>query len=354
MLTPYKEKLNAPSPTQSKKSTALNPCYVSPNFHFLICCSFIDRSTTPAGSPPPTQQATFGIPQANATVTPAAPAQNTSSILAALANIAKQNISTPPQNPPLPAPVNSYGGVANVQPSHAQHVPQSNQSMPVATAPVNPISYTQGQTNAAPFYPPSNLATVPNGGVPGLTGIPGLPQVAMDPAVQRQLVILKTLADQGVPQEQWGPIIAALTAAPGAAGINSPAANGPQTQNGWGSRPDESRDHNAYGGGPRSPGGGQYHGRSRSQSPSRGWGARDSPNSRRHDPYGRDVARGDDNERAGRGGHTDGYRQRSPTGRRGRSPSPNPNHMNGNGTAKKWTEYDPTIGKGNIKGTSIS
>ena len=232
-----------------------------------------------------------------------------------------------------------------MQPNLAQHVPQTSQTMPVATAPVNPLSYVQGQTSAAPVYPPSNPTALPNVGAPGLSGLPGLSQVAMDPAVQKQLLILKTLADQGVPQDQWGNIIAALTAAGGAAGNGQQPTNGPaQNQNGWSGRPDESRDRNGFREGIHSPGG-QFRRRSRSQSPTRGWGARDSPNSRRHDPYGRDVARADDH---GRNGHNDSYRQRSPTGRRGRSPSPS--HVHGNGTATKWTDYDATIGKGNIKG----
>jgi protein NRD1 len=227
--------------------------------------------------------------------------------------------------------------VSNVQIPPTQYATPVSQAMPYSLPPSQPVNvqqpiYGQGQTNAVPSYP-SN---------PSVPAAQPMPQMPLDPATQQQLLLLKTLMDQGVPQDQIGTILAALSGANGAANGYAPQTGGPvqtqnPTQNAWGARPDDSRDHN----GMRSPQG-QYRRRSRSQSPSRGWAAHDSPGSRRReDPYGRDIARGDEYDR----GRAANYRQRSPQGRR-RSPTPPRNDP-----ASKWTDHDPTIGKNSIKGT---
>jgi len=112
-------------------------------------------------------------------------------------------------------------------------------------------------------------------------------------------------------------------------------------------RPDDARDRNGYHESMRSPG--RPRGRSRSRSPPRGWGTRDSPRTRGHDrgfDYGRPASppgRGRPDDR-GRGGRMQEYRQRSPPGgRRGLSPEREPSQQ------EKWVEYDNSIPSGSIK-----
>ena len=175
----------------------------------------------------------------------------------------------------------------------------------------------------------------------------------LDPAVQQQLVLIKTLSDAGVPHDQIAGIISQLGNQGGVAGglptAQYPSQNQiPSAQNGWSSRPDESRDHTTYPGGVRSPG--PYRRRSRSPSPHRGWNARDSPSSRRRDDgydHGRDSP-GQNREDRGRGGSRNEYRQRSPP-RRGHTASPPAAY----GGGEKWVGHDSTIPKGHIKGMRI-
>lgn len=298
---------------------------------------------------------------------PAAPAMapsNTNSILAALANMARQNTAAPQaQVPQGIAPQNS-SQIPNGQSNVAQQMGSLNPTFPFTTSaqPVNmpapAATYAlqgQGQSNGAQNFPSNPAITF---------GAPAPPtQAPVNPALQQQILLLKTLADQGIPQEQWGTIIAALNAAQGnaAAGMPQqppqfPLAN--QNQNGWqGSRPEESRDRNGFNEPVRSPPG-RYRRRSRSPSPARAWGARDSPNSHRRDDGSYDeyhgnspghAARNRGEDRGGRGRGGNDYRQRSPQPRRGRSPSP-PGRYDQGPPREKWIEYDPAIGKGSIKG----
>jgi protein NRD1 len=287
---------------------------------------------------------------------PAAAVSNTSSILEALANMARQNTSAPAANANIPAPSSSYSmpSVPNVPAQQMASMnppfpfPPSTQSVIVPNPAASFAPPQQGSSNSAQNFP-SNPA-VPYGAV-----APPLPQDT-SAALQQQILLFKTLADQGIPQDQWAGIIAALNAVQSvgnAAGglVPQPQLPTNQNQTGWGARPEESRDRNGYIEPARSPPG-RYRRRSRSLSPPRAWGARDSPSSRRRDEpaYG-DYDRGRDSP--GRG-HADDrarargneYRQRSPRARRGRSPTPPGNLPKG----EKWVEYDPTIAKENIKG----
>jgi protein NRD1 len=282
---------------------------------------------------------------------PAAPVPNTSSILEALANMARQNTTAAAAAASVPAPSSSYSiPPAQSNPAHQLasmnlpfSFPPSTQSVNVPAPAATFAPQAQGINNSAQNFPSNAAGSY--GSIP-----PFVPQET-NAALQQQISLCKTLAEQGIPQDQWVGIIAALNAVQGGgigAGVLSaaqlPASN--QSQIGWGARPEESRDRNGYHEPVRSPPG-RYRRRSRSPSPARAWGARDSPSSRRRDEpgYG-DYDRGRDSPR-GRGND---YRQRSPPGRRGRSPSP-ANHGKGQmGRGEKWVDYDPTIGKENIKG----
>ncbi|KAL4938681.1 hypothetical protein BDV06DRAFT_49279 [Aspergillus oleicola] len=353
MLASFKQKLNAPA-------------------------SNVD-STTPEGSPAP-NNALFGGAQqqslaANGAASAAQPAPDTSSILKALADMAKQNTGAPaaqaapaPVNPlsalgqqsavPQPtsssvdqalqsqagqAGVNPYGAVANpfaalgnlVQ-NPALVPPQSQSHTPTPlTAAQNPLAALLPPATAAPPQPPS---MTPDG-------------------LQQQLQLLQMMAAQGIPQDQWATALQILTLSnpSGVANPNAgqmPGFNFPgQNANAWGGHPDpQSRD---YGDRERdrdymrSPQGGY---RRRSRSP--GWDRRRdvSPPRRRDSPvYG--EYHGDSPGRRGadpRGRRGNDYRQRSPPGRRRRSPSPRKDPALPP-PGPKFIEWDYSIGQGNIK-----
>jgi protein NRD1 len=353
MLNMFKEKLNAPAP--SKTAQSVFNTFILDGFSNLIVLSL--ESTTPEGTPPRDFQMT---PQQQ--TTPAAAVSNTSSILEALANMARQNTSVPSASATVPAPSSSYNmpsmpNVPNVPLQQMASInptfpfPPSTQSVNMPAPAATFASQSHGTSSSAQNFP-SNPAA------PYGTVAPPLPQET-NTALQQQILIFKTLADQGIPQDQWAGVIAALNAAGGL--LPQPQIPANQNQNGWGARPEDSRDRNGYAEPIRSPPG-RYRRRSRSPSPARAWGARDSPSSRRRDEQGYgDYDRGRDSPGRGlvdeRGrGRGNEYRQRSPRARRGRSPTPPGNYEKGQITrsGEKWVEYDPTIGKENIKGKSMT
>jgi len=343
MLNTFKEKLNAPAPSKTAPTVS--------NIHTLGCSSNVHplflESTTPEGTPPRDFQTTSQQPAA-----PAAAVSNTSSILEALANMARQNTSAPAAIANVPAPSSSYSmpSVPNLSAQQMASInptfpfPASTQSVNVPVQAATFASQPQGSSNSAQNFPSNPYGAV----------APPLPQET-SAALQQQILIFKTLADQGIPQDQWAGVIAALNAAGGL--LPQPQIPANQNQNSWGARPEDSRDRNGYVEPVRSPPG-RYRRRSRSPSPARAWGARDSPSSRRRDEpgYG-DYDRGRDSpnrghaDERGRGRGND-YRQRSPRARRGRSLTPPGNYDKGP-TARpgeKWVKYEPDIGKENIKG----
>ncbi|OJJ08081.1 hypothetical protein ASPVEDRAFT_89316 [Aspergillus versicolor CBS 583.65] len=355
MLASFKQKLNAPTSNNVE-------------------------STTPEGSPAQNHALLGGLqqqqaPPANGTAsaTPGQPAPDTSSILKALADMAKQNTAAPaapaaaaPVNPlaalnqqntvPQPASssvdqalqhqtgqpgVNPYGAVANpfaalgnlaqnpalVQPQSQSHTPNP------LTAAQNPLAALLPQATAAPAQPPS---MTPDG-------------------LQQQLQLLQMLAAQGIPQDQWATALQLLTLSNPAGMPNmnpsqAPGFNLPgQNANAWGGHPDgQSRDFGErdrdY---MRSPSG--Y--RRRSRSP--GWDRRReaSPPRRRDSPvYG--EYHGDSPGRRGadpRGRRGNDYRQRSPPGRRRRSPSPPRKDPALPPPGPKFIEWDYSVGQGSIK-----
>ncbi|KAM0261982.1 hypothetical protein ACHAQJ_001988 [Trichoderma viride] len=338
MIESFKDKVNAPSPP---------------------------KSTTPPGSPPAGLATSV---QNQAQNKPAAP--NGSSILEALANIARQNTSAAPSNQSIPALAASYGmpsAATNAPPASAtppglsqalaSSISQPHQSYPPTTQPVNvsslPFSLTQmlGQ-NALPGMSasasnPSNPYAA-GSAAPPASGAGG---AGLDPNVQQQIMLIKALADQGVPFDKIPALIQSMTAAGTTAGgfpasqppAPVPAAQGtfPSAQQPWAAAASGPTPDQGYQDSVRSP---RYRGRSRSRSPDRGWGPRGSPRGGRE--YGRNSpprgGRMDDRDRNGRAGNE--YRQRSPRGRHGRSPSP-PNEFQ----PEKWIEFDPSLAPGNIK-----
>jgi protein NRD1 len=277
---------------------------------------------------------------------PAAPAiPNSTAIMEALANIARQNTTVPPSNPSLPAQEAPYhvSGVHNNMP------PQPMASLLSQTQPAIPyLPTTQSVSmSALPFTLPAQAPV--QTAIPGALVNPSNPyppavqqppaNANNDPTMQQQLILINTLLAQGVPYDKIPTLIQSITGALGPAvpqtmpsAMNSYSAQAPS----WSApamNADESRDRLD---GVRSPN--RYRERSRSRSPNRQhWGARNSPRSGR-ESYGRNSP-SLDRDRGGRG--RSDYRQRSPSGRH-QSHSPQR-------PAEKWMEFDPTLAPGHIK-----
>lgn len=370
MITSFKEKLNAPA----------------------------NRSTTPEGSPGPNS-----IPYGNQQQQQPANgggAPDTSSILKALADMAKQ--STPaPAAPAAPAPAPAPAAATPANPLGALNpqgvAPQTTTAATMDQA-ANPYAAGAMATAANPFAalgamnpsamvppqsqsqtPPNPMAAAQNplaALLPQATAAaapapapaqPAAPPAMGPDALQQQLQLLQLLAAQGIPQDQWATALQILTLSnasnmnnglPGAAAATAAGFGGlpgGQGINAWTGRPDsqtrdlDPRDRDYM----RSPPG-QY--RRRSRSPGGAWDRRRdvSPPRRRDSPiYGEyhgdsPGRRGDPRDARGRRD----YRQRSPPGRRRRSPSPR-NDPGLPPPGPKLIEWDYSIGQGNVKGTFL-
>lgn len=356
--------LSAPDDQKEKIRKLLDIWEKGQTFPLQMITSFKEKlsaqnaTTTPPGSPPADlQKSLLGHQSAPA---PATSAPNTSSILEALSNLARQNQAAPPASS-LPQPMGSSYNVSNAQNNPAQQIPAMNQlPIPPMPMPVNvpaPAAtfapQTQGSNNGVQNYANNN----PYAGAP-----PVIPTATLDPAVQQQLMLIKALSDQGFAPDKIAGIIAAMSSQapppiPSAGGILPPPPFAAQNhsaiaQNSWAGKSEESRDHIGYDNeAVRSPQG-RFRRRSRSRSPKPEWNARDSPASRRREDqqFGYDRGspggnRGNDDRRGGRGGRGNDYRQRSPP-RRGQTPSP---PGTGNGPPQKWVGHDSTIPRGSIK-----
>lgn len=346
---------------------------------------FLDvESTTPEGSPAPGFNPLTGSNQqqqqgSNGT-TPGQSAPDTSSILKALADMAKQNTAAPAA-PAMTAQSNPLSALTqqNSAPQPAPSTVEQASQPPNGQAAVNPYAagtmpmpfaglgnVTQNPTLVQPqsqSHTPNPLTAAQNplaALLPQATAPPAQPMPAMgtDP-LQQQFQLLQLLAAQGIPQEQWGTAlqILSLSNATNMGNMNPGQAAGytnlpGQNVNAWGSRPDsqsrDDRDRDYI----RSPPG-QY--RRRSRSP--GWDRRRdvSPPRRRDSPvygeyHGDSPGRRGGDSRDMRGRRPNEYRQRSPPGRRRRSPSPPRKDPTLPPPGPKLMEWDYSIGQGNIKG----
>lgn len=324
-------------------------------------------STTPEGSPAPGLNPLAGLqPSANAAAGASA-APDTSSILKALADMAKQNPAAPAATTAVPAPANPLNllNMQNTQTATPTFPPVPSSSVdqaaqPAAGSNVNPYGNAFGAlgnlangmppaANTLPGAQPNPLAAVlPQQAAAG-------PQQALTPDVLQQVQLLQLLAAQGIPQDQWATALQILSLSnntnAGAAGglpnlnaaqggFNMPDLSGQQGWPGHGDG-DRGRDRDYM----RSPPG-QY--RRRSGSP--GWDRRReaSPPRRRDSPvYGEYL--GDSPGRRGGGRRGNDYRQRSPPGRRRRTPSPPRKDASLPPPGPKLVEWDYSIGQGNIK-----
>ena len=276
----------------------------------------------------------------------------------ALANIARQNITTAPSNNAVPAAASLYNlpgmqpgvvppAAAPPTPAHTQATSSTPYSaVPPVNTPAMPFQFPQlGQVPTQPAMPPASAST-PAQGFPGVVApgaTPAAPATAgMDPSLQQQVMLIQLLVSQGVPYDKIPAIVASMqntTGAAAAAAAPVPAPGQSAYATAWGQdgyRQGDSRDRSDYNQ-VRSPD--RYANRSRSRSPPRHWDSPRGRSDRDYGVYGRDSP--------GRGRGSD-YRQRSPPGRRGRSPTPT--HDFSQPPTTKWVDYDRTLPSGHIKG----
>ncbi|KAL2050933.1 hypothetical protein ABVK25_008831 [Lepraria finkii] len=319
MLSGFKQRLTAPTPNDP-------------------------RSTTPTATPP-MDFISLNHPNANAGTGAAA---DTSKILKALADMAKTNT----QAAGMPSQANT-STVPNLQNAYLQNMPSSVNSTPSVPPATQAVNVPGAMNGANPFA--GLMSSVPNfaqnigqtipSGQTNMQANPTVPTGPTPAALQQQVQLLSMLQAQGVPQDQWAPLLQVLMQAGAAGGAPNAAA-----QSGYGGygRDDPSRDRNGYNDqyNMRSPSG-RYRDRSRSRSPG-GYGRRrDSPPRRRDSPTYGDYGRGGP-RRQGQGGGRD-YRQRSPQDRYRRSDSPRRQEQTLPPPGPKRVEYDHALPPNHIK-----
>jgi len=242
----------------------------------------------------------------------------------------------------------SSSNVSNFPNAFPQNMPSfvsTASTVPSATQAVNVPGAANGASNLGGF-----MSSVPNFGLNMPSMANGQPNMQANPMITQQnqglaqqVQFLQALQAQGVPQEQWAPLLAVLMNAGGGA-----AAQPGLQQNGGYGRDDSSRDRNGYSDSysVRSPSG-RYRDRSRSRSPG-GYRRRDaSPPRRRDSPVYGNFGRGD-SRRQGGGGRGSEYRQRSPQDRYSRSDSPRDQKLPPPGP--KIIQFDHSLPPNHIKG----
>ena len=235
----------------------------------------------------------------------------------------------------------------------ASSVPPANQAVnvPGMANGANPFA---GLMSSVPNFA-QNMQSMPNG-QPNVQANPVMPQPNTTPqALQQQVQLLQMLQAQGVPQEQWAPLLSALMIASGAGGtMPAPAAQPNWQQTDGFGRDDSSRDRNGYNDSYniRSPPS-RYRDRSRSRSPAGYNRRRDAtPPRRRDSPVYGDYGRGrGDSRRQGQNDRGNDYRQRSPPNRfNRRSNSPRGRDQALPPPGPKSISFDGSVPQGHIKG----
>lgn len=311
---------------------------------------YVAASTTPPGSPPPGLPGSVQKPAQPPTAQAAPPQQGGSgtNIMEVLANIAKQSAvpgppsasATPPvpastSTPTAPAPVPPYGAAPATlpyqQPQHpAFTTPAAPASVPAGVPGGFPAQLLAGLNAAGANNAPSGYpSTIPQAAPPAAAPAPTpAPAAGAAPGIN-QVMLIKTLIDQGLQPDQISAILQTVSAPPAApqGAPAYPAAPVQPQDGGWGVPPGPD-----FGVGDRRG----YGDRSRSRSPDR-WGRDARGGYDRHRPSSRD-----------RGRDKPDYRRRSPMGRRDRG-TPD----RGQEQKQKWVDYDRTMRPNTIKGASL-
>ena len=260
----------------------------------------------------------------------------------------------------MPAQASS-SNVSNFQNAFPQNMPSSvnpASSVPPASQAVNVPGATNGTNPLTGLMSSPNFAqsmqNMPSA-QPSMQTNPVLPQQNTSAqGIQQQVQLLQMLQAQGVPQEQWAPLLQVLMSAGAAGQMGGPAAQPSWQQNGGYGRDDPSRDRNGYNDSynVRSPSGRFRDRRSRSRSPNGYNRRRDvSPPRRRDSPVYGDYGRGGSRRQGGGGGGRGSeYRQRSPQDRYRRSDSPHGQENQLPPPGPKNIEYDREMQPNHIKG----
>jgi len=231
----------------------------------------------------------------------------------------------------------------------ASSVPPAAQAVnvPGATNGTNPLTGLMSSQNFG-----QSMQSMPNA-QSNMQANPVMPQQNTSPqGIQQQVQLLQMLQAQGVPQDQWAPLLQVLMAAGTTGGMAGGAAQPSWQQNGGYGRDDPSRDRNGYNDSynGRSPSGRYRDHRSRSRSPGGYNRRRDpSPPRRRDSPVYGDYGRGG-SRRQGGGGRGSEYRQRSPQDRYRRSDSPIGQDQKLPPPGPKNVDYDRALPPNHIKG----
>lgn len=229
-----------------------------------------------------------------------------------------QNGILPPNSTVNPGPASTAGNAHAVNSLGALFAGMGNgvQSQSPANVPQNPL---------AAFLPQPQAPVA-------MTQTPA--SVGQD--TQTQLQLLQLLAAQGIPPDQWATALQLLNMQGANGAVNGvPFPPGPASNNWAGQAGGQSRDAHT-----RSPPN-QYRRRSRSPGFDR---RRDLSPRRRRDSPGADQYR---NDRDGRRGND--YRQRSPTGRRHRTPTPPGGDMALPPPGPRNITQDTSLPRGHIK-----
>ena len=288
-----------------------------------------------------------------------AAAPDTSQILKTLADMAKAN--TTATGLPSQASSSNVPNFQNAFPQNlpsapvnpASSVPPAAQAVNVPGAPngANPLSGLMSSSNFAQSM--QNVQSVPS--MQSSMQASPMPQQNTSPQViQQQLQLLQMLQAQGVPQDQWAPLMQVLMTA-GATGAMAGAAAQPgwQQNGGFGRDDQSSRDRNGYDSyNVHSPPGRYRDRRSRSRSPAGYSRRRDAtPPRRRDSPVYGDYGRGGSRRQGGGGGGRGSeYRQRSPQDQFRRSASPLGQDQRLPPPGPKNVAYEPSLPPNHIKG----
>jgi len=301
------------------------------------------ESTTPINSPVP-GFVPLGQGPPNGTSAPAAaPQQNPSSILEALKAMAAKQTSNAPAAPAASSAASSnLNALLGIQSATPQSTTPVNQGQ---TANSNPLAALFGgmnngtQSQATQAAAQNSLAALfPPQPQQQQQQMPALPTPAqVGPDAQATLQLVQLMAQQGIPPDQWAAALQVLNAQKGALPFPPPPIPG---QNMFG-QPPQSRDHDGH---TRSP----QDGRRRSRSPDYGRRGDQARGGRPGSP-GFDRHRNGSDARNDRRGNE--YRQRSPVGRRRRSPSPPQNQVQDlpPPPAEKYMEWDHNLPRDHIK-----
>lgn len=313
-------------------------------------------SRTPPGSPPRNLLESLGIngaQQPSAPPQPAVSQPDAASVLRALAGMGAQTQQTAPAPPPaLPAPAPQDLSAILSSLGQPQSLPQAQPVMttPVPQLPQFSTPLPPQQTSMPPQFPalfpgppplpiPQQFQPPPQQPQNPMAALAALipPHILSNPdQLTKVLQLFQELMKANIPQDQWGPVVAALYPPSGqqpTASFPQPSVAQPMPTPSW--QPSQQNDYR--GGGRRDRSRSPDFRRDRGNNP----GRRPSPVYGVYDASVREVNDGDDHK--GRRQGSGRYRQRTPPG--GRDDFEAPTHN----LRPKWTDLDPTVKPGHIK-----